>query len=134
MKRKAIILLLLLSLLALALPATTLAGPHCAQWHTVQRGENLYRIALRYGTSVSYLSQLNGISDPSRIYAGQALCIVPPGSSGTAYVVQRGDTLVKIARRYGVNMYVLAQNNNIWNINRLYAGQTIYIPDFTIQY
>lgn len=128
MKRKVIILILLLSLIALALPTTALAGPHCAQWHYVQRGENLFRIALRYGTSVSYLSQLNGISDPSRIYAGQALCIVPPGPSGTSYVVQRGDTLFKIARHFGVNLYSLAQANNIWNINRIYAGQTLYIP------
>lgn len=43
--------------------------------HTVQRGENLFRIAIRYGTTVSELMRLNRISDPNRIYAGQTLLL-----------------------------------------------------------
>jgi uncharacterized protein YkwD/LysM repeat protein len=43
--------------------------------HTVARGENLYRIALRYGVTVAALSTANGISDPTRIYVGQVLTI-----------------------------------------------------------
>jgi LysM repeat protein len=43
-------------------------------------------------------------------------------------VVQRGDTLFRISQRFGVNMWVLAQRNNILNLNRIYAGQTLFIP------
>lgn len=43
--------------------------------HTVAPGENLYRIALRYGTTVAALSAANGIGDPTRIYVGQVLTI-----------------------------------------------------------
>jgi uncharacterized protein YkwD/LysM repeat protein len=43
--------------------------------HTVAAGENLYRIALRYGTTVAAVSAANGISDPTRIYVGQVLTI-----------------------------------------------------------
>jgi uncharacterized protein YkwD len=43
--------------------------------HTVQRGENLFRIALRYGVTVAALAAANGISDPTRIYVGQVLTI-----------------------------------------------------------
>ncbi len=43
--------------------------------HTVAPGENLYRIALRYGTTISALSTANGIADPTRIYVGQLLTI-----------------------------------------------------------
>ncbi len=32
--------------------------------HTVQEGENLYRIARKYGTSVQAIQQANGITDP----------------------------------------------------------------------
>jgi uncharacterized protein YkwD/LysM repeat protein len=46
--------------------------------HTVAPGENLFRIALRYQTTVSTLSAANGISDPTRIYVGQVLTI--PGA------------------------------------------------------
>jgi nucleoid-associated protein YgaU len=48
--------------------------------------------------------------------------------SGTVYVVQRGDTLYSIARRYGVSLMVLANYNRIRNISRIYVGQIIYIP------
>lgn len=41
--------------------------------HVVQRGENLYMLAHRYGTSVDALAQLNGIPDPSIIRVGQVL-------------------------------------------------------------
>jgi LysM repeat protein len=54
----------------------------CSTTHIVQRGENLYRIALRYQTTVADLQARNNIGNPNRIYAGQRLCVaggfVPP--------------------------------------------------------
>ena len=47
--------------------------------HVVQPGENLFRIALRYGTSVQALAAANGIVNTGRIYVGQRLVI--PGAS-----------------------------------------------------
>jgi LysM repeat protein len=43
----------------------------------VRPGDNLFRIALRYGMSYLYLAQYNGIADPSRIYVGQVIHIPP---------------------------------------------------------
>lgn len=43
--------------------------------YTVRRGDNLYRIALRNGWSVSYLASVNGIANPNRIRVGQVLLI-----------------------------------------------------------
>ena len=43
--------------------------------HTVQDGENLYRIARKYGTSVQAIQQANGITDPAMITNGQRLLI-----------------------------------------------------------
>lgn len=43
--------------------------------HTVQAGENLYRISVRYNVSMATLQALNGITNPSLIYAGQVLLI-----------------------------------------------------------
>jgi LysM repeat protein len=60
-------------------PAPTAA--QTGQTHTVQAGENLFRIALRYGFTVEYLAAANGITDPTRIYAGQVLII--PDSAET---------------------------------------------------
>ena len=43
--------------------------------HTVQRGENLYQIALRYGTTVDAIAAANNITDPTRIHEGNQLTI-----------------------------------------------------------
>lgn len=42
-------------------------------YYTVQRGDTLSGIARRYGVSVQYLVNLNGIGNPNLIYAGQML-------------------------------------------------------------
>lgn len=43
--------------------------------YTVRRGDNLYRISLRFGTTVQGLVQANGIADPNLIHIGQVLWI-----------------------------------------------------------
>ncbi len=50
-----------------ALPANCL--------HTVAQGENLFRISLRYGRSMTAFAQVNGIADIALIYIGQVLVI-----------------------------------------------------------
>src|SRR5687767_5727332 len=47
--------------------------------HTVQPGETLLRIGLRYGVSVNALATANGIINPNLIFAGQVLR-VPSGN------------------------------------------------------
>ncbi len=46
-----------------------------ASYYTVKSGDTLESIARRYGVSVSYLCQCNGISNPNYIYAGEHLLI-----------------------------------------------------------
>lgn len=48
--------------------------------HTVVRGENLFRIGLRYGCTVTEMARANNIADPTRIFPGQVLII--PDCSG----------------------------------------------------
>lgn len=45
--------------------------------HTVQAGENLYRIGLRYGVSYQELAAYNGISNPDVLSVGQQIRIPP---------------------------------------------------------
>jgi LysM repeat protein len=66
--------------------------------YTVQAGDNLYRIALRYGVTVEAISRANGIINPWYIRVGQVLIITscttpPPPPIGVTYVVRPGDTL-----------------------------------------
>jgi putative chitinase len=100
----------------------------------VQPGDNLFRIALRHGTTVEAIAQANGIANVSQIYVGQELTI-PPGSQpaqpspgGTTYVVQPGDNLFRIALRYNMSHLRLAEYNGIANPSNIYVGQVIQIP------
>lgn len=105
---------------------------------TIQRGQTLSGIALEYNTTVQILVELNNIANPNLIYAGSTL-IVPSGESPidtdgnstsgqTIYVVQRGDTLNKIAAEFGTTARAIAMENNIRNINLIYVGQRLIIP------
>lgn len=115
--------------------------------HVVAAGENLTRIALRYGTTVNAIAVANGIANPNRIYVGQRLVI--PGSAASVisttttttvttttttvasptdaliYTVQRGDTLFRIAQRFGTTVPALAALNGIANPNLIYVGQQL---------
>jgi LysM repeat protein len=46
----------------------------------------------------------------------------------TYYIVQPGDTLSAIARRYGTTVSAIANANGLYNPNHIYVGQKLYIP------
>lgn len=54
---------------------TPVPGQAGEQIHVVQAGENLFRIGLRYGCTVTELSTYNGITNPHLIYVGQQIRI-----------------------------------------------------------
>jgi LysM repeat protein len=104
--------------------------------HVVQRGENLFRIALRYGVTVDVLAATNSLSNPRLIHVGQRLVIpkvARPTSSRTSrvHIVQAGENLYRIARHYGVTTKALAAANGIVNTSRIYVGQRLVIPGRT---
>jgi len=99
--------------------------------HVVQRGENLFRIARRYGLSTQELADLNGIANVSNILVGQRL-LVPaaeaPLDADTVetHIVQPGETLFSIAQLYNLDVNILiALNNDISNANQIYPGQIL---------
>lgn len=105
---------------------------------TVRPGDTLWLLAQRYGTTVSAITAANPqITDPNRLQVGQKICIPragappPPVQPGErTYVVQPGDTLWNIARRFGVSLdQLIAANPQISDPNRLQPGQVIRIPE-----
>jgi LysM repeat protein len=126
--------------------------------HTVQPGENLYRIGLRYGVSWLAIVEANHLTN-TVIYAGQQLVIpttsgpatpAPPADPAAApaptaaptqppapspdpaangtYTVQPGDYLSRIAQQFGVPVAELAAINHLADPSRIYPGQVLVIP------
>ncbi|MGC9394871.1 MAG: LysM peptidoglycan-binding domain-containing protein [Anaerolineae bacterium] len=105
--------------------------------HVVQAGENLFRIALRYGTTVDAIAKANGITNAALIYVGQVLTIpggtddetpAPAPGGEKVHIVQPGENLFRIALKYNYSQYYLAKYNGIANPALIYVGQVIRIP------
>lgn len=99
--------------------------------YVIQPGDTLSGIARRYGTTVTALTQLNKLSDPDKIYAGNTLKVPENGtgvdSSTQYYTIQPGDTLSEIARRFGTTVSALTRLNGISDPDKIYAGNRIQI-------
>ncbi len=141
----------LVAIVLLCLPGTPLAGaqqePEQSQEqiiHVVQPGDNLFRISLRYNSSIEAIMAANGLTDSHTIKAGQQLIIPTSQSQATApaapvapaaaapaaeigYIVQRGDTLSSIALRHGIPLWALIKTNGLTN-HIIYTDQRLIIP------
>ncbi|MBN1310951.1 MAG: LysM peptidoglycan-binding domain-containing protein [Anaerolineae bacterium] len=112
----------------------------CPTSYTVQSGDTLFRIALRYGLTVQELASANGITNPDSVSVGTVLTIPCGGTTGggtgvTAgtggdiqHVVQAGENLFRIALQYGLTWERVAEYNGITNPNNISVGQVILIP------
>ena len=138
MTKRIIQLTVILTLLVASFASTggALAWSGCASYITVQWGDTLGGIALLCGTTVDAIRAANpGLG--WWLYAGQVLYI-PTGYGsapvysppyGSTYVVQKGDTLGKIAARCGVSWRdIWAVNPQIKDPSLIYAGQVINLP------
>ena len=95
--------------------------------YTVQAGDSLWLIAERFGTTVDALKSLNGLTG-NLINIGQVLKI--PAFQTTpsrTHVVQAGDTLWLLARRYGTTVDALKKLNGLTS-DLLNIGQILQIP------
>ncbi len=99
----------------------------------VQTGQTLQSLSAQYGVSLTTLAQVNGLRVDSPIYRGQLLHLRPSGE-GTSqrfrggYVINRGDTLTRIAARFAVTLDALLERNDLYRDQLIYPGQIVLIP------
>ncbi len=115
--------------------------------YQVQEGDTLASIAVQFGTTVEVLLAYNPhIQDPNQLQVGQWIAIPAPtptlGPTATVgpgtpsptppdfvtYVVQRGDTLISIAQKFGTTPDLIQKANRIQDPTKIQAGQALVIP------
>ena len=110
--------------------------------YKVKQGDTLSHIAGRYGTSVKTLVALNKLpGNGNAIYAGEVLKVPAKGSTArtaqpakrsqlgrVTYVVKRGDTVSKIAKRFKCSQANLLAANGLRSGDHIYAGKPLQVP------
>jgi membrane-bound lytic murein transglycosylase D len=121
-----------------------------AQVHTVRSGESAWSIARQYGLKPDELLAMNGLGDKATLNVGQTLVIeqgkpAAPAArvqekSATArtedsrsrasekqYIVERGDTLFSVARKFNLTLADLRTLNGLSESATLRPGQPLLL-------
>lgn len=125
----------------LLMPGALIKGSNNIDIYIVNHADTLSEIAKMFNTTVSYLLTLNpSIKNSNLIYAGQRLNVPSPNAAPPegpsseinteVYIVQKGDTMNKIASRLGITLSTLVNlNPQVKNINLISVGQKLNLPD-----
>jgi LysM repeat protein len=121
---------------------TATVGDECI--YLVQPGDTLFRIALNHGATLAEVIAVNPGIVPELIQPDDEIIIPNCGESAgegpaatpeatgipgqVVHVVVSGETLLAIARQYGVSSDALIAANNLANPDQLSIGQRLIIP------
>jgi murein DD-endopeptidase MepM/ murein hydrolase activator NlpD len=122
--------------------ATPAPAPADGLTYTVQRGDELRKIAAANGMTTIQLAQLNDIDPNALIFPGQVLKLSSGGAApvpapapdddnadGGLYTVQRGDDLTSLAEENNTTWREIYEDNRdvIEDPNRIYPGERLRI-------
>lgn len=117
--------------LLIPISKTEAEKPSESQYYIVQKNDSLYSIARKFDTTVDELIKLNNLTTTILQIGDKLLISGSPSNVETptnAYIVQSGDSLYSIAKKYNTTIDELKRVNNL-NSNLLSIGQTLLIPN-----
>ena len=98
--------------------------------HRVRKGESLWSIAIKYGSTITAICEVNKLNRNKPIRIGKVIT-VPIGSYKSPpkkiyYTVKKGDTLSEIAVKYRTSVSKIKRWNGLRN-NLIYPGKKLVI-------
>lgn len=107
--------------------------------HIVRKGDTVSGIARKYGVKPAEIIEVNKLKNPDEISPGQELIIPRAGTSasgttkqpsgaGGTHIVQKGETIWGIAKKYGVKPEEIIKANKLKNADEISPGQELIIP------
>jgi LysM repeat protein len=123
------------------LPEGEISTAAAPSTYRVASGDTVSSIAGRYGLSTASVLALNGLGWKSTIFPGQVLKLVggavaaapapapaAPAPSAGRYTIVKGDTVSRVASRFGVTTQAVLTANGLSATSIIYPGQTLAIP------
>ena len=97
--------------------------------YSIKSGETLDHVAKRFHTDVDVIKNINNIYYDEQIREGMDV-IVPKNEENyfNYYMIEKGDTLYEIGRKYNINPELLASMNGLEMNDYIYPNQEILIP------
>ncbi len=109
--------------------------------YVVKSGDSVSKIAIRFGVTAEAIAKKNKLRNINRLKVGQVLRIPKPApkpkvkqapkpllAKGTLYKVKNGDSVSKLAIKFGITTEAIVKANKIKNANAIKIGQTLQIP------
>ncbi|MGQ9626277.1 MAG: LysM peptidoglycan-binding domain-containing protein [Anaerolineae bacterium] len=102
----------------------------CGYIYIVRSKDTLYSISRQCRVSMWELARVNNIVDINYIRIGQQLTIPSPGPTlpRCDYIVQSGDNLYKLYKRFGPTVEEIARANSLYPPYIIKIGQCLVIP------
>ena len=105
--------------------------------HTVNKGDNLWDLAIKYDTEVDVIKEVNYLNND--LLSINDNLLIPLGKTKSnnfipyeMYIVSEGDTLWSIAKKYNLNVNDLARMNSLNKNEYLQLGQQLSIGNKNI--
>jgi len=111
--------------------------------YQIKPGDTLFDIALRFGTSVEALAEVNGLASAQVVWAGQVLKVpatappAPPSPPSppappvatVEYTLRPGESVWDVAAFFGTTVETIAALNGLADASLVVAGQRLLVPE-----